>query len=304
MCPTSSHKKTTFSVETTQLGSQVYRFDLNGLFSSAAYLTLYQRVRQVSIEAKSKQVFIILNFSSFNCVSENTNDFIEDKSQAFLNIVYIKYGLSNMSRTIAKSFIPKAKQSKIFEVKDEIAALALIRSIRVKQEGEEILLTKVPQLFVKKEYKVLNRTYKLYHHNEWVYESDNHEYSYFIDLIDNNIFVSTVIGNSEYRDFKNSEELFESVLLNILPESMNYYMIQDYSRLLNSSNRAQNRLIEFISQHADNIKLIVFFGLNRYLRAMIIIGRIFFSKIDKIVVVNSFDDAIDLVIEHKYKAVK
>jgi len=301
MCPTSINKKTEFSVKITQLGVRIYRFDLNGLFSSAAYLTLYQRVKQISIDAKLDQVYVILNFSGFNCISENTNDVIGDKSHTFSNLVYIKYGLSNMSRTIIRSFIPNAKQSKIYEVKDQETALALIRNIKYKQEIDELSSVEKPQLFVKSEFNVLNRIYELYHHKEWVYTSDNQGYSYSIDLIDSNIFVSTVKGNSNNHDSKNVMELFETVLLNTLPRSMDFYMIQDYSQLEGSSNKAQRELIEFLSQYSENINLIVFIGLNRYLRAVVLFEKFFNKKSHKTKVAQSFNSAIEIIIMHKYQ---
>lgn len=304
MYPTSINKKTAFTVKITQLGPQTYKFDLNGLFSSAAYLMLYQRVRQISVDAKSDQVFVILNFTNFNCVSENTNDAIGDKSNAFNNLVYIKYGLSNMSRSIIRSFIPNARQSKIFEVKDEETALALIKNMKYKLEIDELSLVEEPDIFVRKEYKVLNKVYKVYHHNEWVYTSENNNYSFSIDLIDKNIFVSTVKGDSDSHVSKNVMELYEKVLLEVLPNSHDFYMIHDCSQLLKSSNKAQREFVRFLIRYAKNINLIVFMGISRYLRAVVLFERLFHKKSNKTKIAESLESSLEMIIKHKYQVNK
>ena len=129
MISTSIIKKKTFSLNVYQVQPQIFSFGLKGYFPKSAYLTIYQRVKDIVVKAKGKQVYIILDFSRFICISRNLEGISDDSPDSLNNITYINHGLSNMSRSGIRSFIPNGKNSKVLEVIDKTAAINLAISL-------------------------------------------------------------------------------------------------------------------------------------------------------------------------------
>lgn len=300
MFSTSVIKKKTFSLNVYQVKSQIFSFGLQGCFSTSAYLTIYQKVKDIVVKAKGKHVFIILDFSKFTCILRNMKGLNDETQDSLKNITYINHGLSNMSRSGIRSFIPNEKRSKVFEVVDKSAALNLANSLLEKSRTEISAGFEGDYQIVKNKYQIFDKSLELIHNKKWSYKTDNNSYSYRIDMIDGDIFISAPKGQITYENSVTANLLFDDVLDNVLPNAAKYYRIQDYSQVINSTTEAQRDFTRYIISNLDNIGLIVFFGLNRYMKATVKIGKLFLPNTKKVKIVNSLEEALALTVRHKY----
>ncbi len=300
MFSTSVIKEKTFSLNVYQVQSQIFSFGLKGYFSTSAYLTIYQRVKDIVVKAKGKHVYIILDFSEFTCISRNLKEFNDESQDSLNNITYINHGLSNMSRSGIRSFIPNEKSSKVLEVVGKTAAVNLANSLL--RKSKTVASSDFGDDFqeVKDKYKVFDKSLEVIHNKKWSYKTDDNSYSYHIDMIDGDIFISAPKGQITYDNSVTANLLFDDVLDSILPSAAKYYRVQDYSQVVNSTTEAQRDFTRYIIYNLDNIGLIVFFGLNRYMKAAVKIGKIFLPNTKKVKVVNSLEEALELIVRHKY----
>jgi len=300
MYSTSVIRKNNFSLNVNQIKPQIFSFGLKGYFTTSAYLTIYQRIKEIVGKAGGKHVYVILDFSRFSCISKNMAKINDEMQDALLNLTYINHGLSNMSRTEIRSFIPNEERSTIIEVVDEAAALNLANDLLRKNKTLKPSSSLSDYDVVNNKYQVFDKPLDLIHNKKWAFKTDDNTYSYRIDLVDGDVFISAPKGHITYDNSIAANLLFDDALDSILPDANRYYRIQDYSQVINSTTEAQRDFTKYIIYNLDNIGLIVFFGLNKYMKAAVKIGKIFLPNSKKVKVVNSLEEALELIVKHKY----
>jgi hypothetical protein len=138
------------------------------------------------------------------------------------------------------------------------------------------------------------------HNRAWKYIAQNGNYFYKIDLIDSDILVSQPAGFIEQENSVNANVLFDKVVYELLGHQQKYYRVQDYTKVERSTFSARRDFTNYIMLNIDRIELMVFYGLNSTMKAAVRIGKLLHSAFSKVKIVETFEEAMSLVLEHKY----
>lgn len=152
----------------------------------------------------------------------------------------------------------------------------------------------------KRSFRFGNKEFTIIQDKKWSYQDANENYHYEIELIDSNIFISRPSGSIEFDHSLHANVLFDKVVYEILGHDDFYYRIQDYSDVLKTSYSAKRDFTNYIIKNIDRINLMVFFGLNQSMKAIVKIGKLVHPSFSKVKIANSFDEAIALIMENKY----
>lgn len=152
----------------------------------------------------------------------------------------------------------------------------------------------------KRSYDFGNKAFSIIHDKKWSYQDVNGSYHYEIELLDSNIFISRPSGSIEFDNSLHANVLFDKVVFEILGHSDSYYRIQDYSDVLKTSYSARRDFTNYIIKNIERINLMVFYGLNQSMKAIVKIGKLVHPSFSKIKIANSFDEAIAFIMENKY----
>jgi len=152
----------------------------------------------------------------------------------------------------------------------------------------------------KRRYSIGQKELSIIHDKKWTYQDGNGNYHYEIELIDSNIFISRPSGSIEFDNSLNANVLFDKVIYEILGHNDSYYRIQDYTDVVKTSYSARRDFTNYIIKNINRIDLMVFFGLNQSMKAIVKIGKLVHPSFSKVKIVNTFDEAVAIILEHKY----
>jgi len=291
-----------FSVIVTQIQPQVHKIALKGVYTLAALQILQKKVVLFKSNSDNKQVYILFDLQEFNAVSiEVKKWFSKNKVISSSSVTYIVFGLDYSPKTIGRYLFQNVDDSNLYQTKNEHTAVLLANDLLKKQNSNSLpagpfAITGV----VKTNIQLDDKVFDVVHDKRWSYNHPEESYFYEIDLIDNNIFVSRPSGYIEYNNSLTANVLFDKVLFKMLGHEGRYYRIQDYSKVLKSSLSARRDFTQYIANNINRIDLLIFFGLNTYMKAVVNFGKLFHPKFYKVKVVNSFEEALRVIIEHKY----
>ncbi|NOR86475.1 MAG: response regulator, partial [Bacteroidales bacterium] len=214
---------------------------------------------------------------------------------------YIIYGIKRILRTSIRYIFHNSDTQKVYEVQNEHAALARANEL-IRKYQVDIMAIGPSALtgVVKSAVSCKGLSFNSVHDKQWAYKHPNETYFYEIDLIDYDILVSRPSGYIEYNNSLTANVLFDKVVDKMLGKETPYYRIQDYTNVVNTSMRARRDFTNYIVKNIDRINILVFYGLNTYMKAVVKFGKLFHPKFSKVKVANSFDEAFSLVLEHKY----
>lgn len=299
-----SHQEThsSFSVIVTQVQPQVHKITLKGVYTLAAFQILQNKISLFKSSSDSKQVYLLFDLQEFISISiEVKKWFSDNRTIGSSSIIYIIFGLNYSPKTIGRYLFKNADDSKLHQTKNEHSAVLLVNDLLKKAKINSLpagpsSITGV----VKTNIQIEGKTFDVVHDKQWTYNHPEESYFYEIDLIDYNIFVSRPSGYIEYNNSLTANVLFDKVLFKMLGHEGRYYRIQDYSNVIKSSLSARRDFTQYIANNINRIDLLVFFGLNTYMKAVVNFGKLFHPKFYKVKVVNNFDEALRVIIEHKY----
>jgi len=295
-------KKISFSVTVTQVQTHVHKITLKGAYTLSAHQTLQDKILLLSSETDEYQLYLIFDLREFQSVTYEVKKWINAEQLSTPQLTtFIVFGLNKISDSILRYVLQNASSSNVYKANNEGAAVLLANDLLKKQKlnSMPIGLSAITGI-VKEKIQVGNKTFDLIHDKSWTYKHPEESYYYEIDLIDSNVFVSRPSGYIEYNNSLTANVLFDKVLFKVLDNDERYYRIQDYSRVVKSSLSARRDFTQYIANNIERIDLLVFFGLNTYMKAVVKFGKLFHPSFYKVKVVDSFDEALHVVLEHKY----
>lgn len=219
------------------------------------------------------------------------------------SIRFIFYGMNYFVSTIAKVIGNKLVGKRMMTVKNKEAALEmaqkLIENHLYKKEHAQMLPGSqwIPQQTV----EVGGKSYDVVTKKAWTYQDPTSDYAYRIDLIDKDILVSRPSGYIRYQNSVMANVLFDKVVNSQLEGPKPYYRIQDYTAVDGSENKARRDFTDYIINGIDRIQLLVFYGMNRTMRTVVRLGKLVHPALVKVRIVDTFEQALEMVIADKYK---
>lgn len=204
----------------------------------------------------------------------------------------------------------KAELQFLFNGKRQLAYFEYTDPVKAKKKAFELVnqrkmmrLVSSPSVITgvnKREIKAGNKELLLIHDKNWGYQDPKGTYHYEIDLVDSNIFISRPSGFIEFDNSIKANVLFDKVVYEVIGKEANYYRVQDYSGVEKSSYSARRDFTSYIIRNIQRIDLMVFFGLNPTMKAIVKIGKMLHPAFTKVRICNTFEEALNIILNHKY----
>ena len=291
---------TSFSLEYKDY--QIYKIDLPVELTQNDLEEIDILIRDLLKKKGQNRLFLVANMSRFRHFSDDALIFLQKQNfLAQLNLVAILYGLNQLFRpAMTKLFYPDSTLS-VYEVQDEKIALVKARILR--SEYLMQTMSSGPVAFTgidRSTLEINGRKILMVHDRDWEYKHPKETYYYKIDVVDSNIFISRPSGYIEYNNSLTANTIFDKAVLKMIGESGQYYRIQDYTNVVSTALNARREFIQYIAENINRIDLMVFYGLNTVMKTIVKLGKYFNSQFYKVKVVETFDEALILILNHKY----
>ncbi len=267
---------------------------LNSVIEVEKYFTVLNQKDHLS--------FFILDFTNFISLEFEAKQFIHEKNftqEKFFDLLI--YGLKPEFIANLHLLCHNDSNINVFEFENETQALLKAKELTNKAKMD--ILAIGPSSFtgiIKTNIKVKDKSYTMIHDKSWNYKHPDKTYYYKIDLIDANILVSRPAGYIELENSLSANVLFDKVVFKLLSKNNHYYRIQDYTEVMSSSLAARRDFTNYIINNINRIDLMVFYGLNSFMKAIVKFGKLIHPKFYKVKIADSFEEAMSLVLNHKY----
>ncbi len=303
-----SHPKGESAWTFSYTGDYTLKVQIEGSLSQSSFLLLSRSFDEIQEAYFKKDDFLvfILDFERFiKAVKEVRTQILNARLFGDERINFVFFGMNYFVSTMAKIVSNQYVRKRMYNAKNEREAQGiakeLIANYRDLQEKNGIN----PDYYLEDHNKIRikEKEYRLVSKQNWVYNDPSSDFSYKIDLIDSNIFVSRPTGYIYHQNSLRANILFDKVVGSELKKKETYYRIQDYSFVNGAENTARKDFSDYLIQGIEHINLIVFFGLNRSMKLIVRLGKLLYPAFSKIYIVNSFQEALELVISHKYNEI-
>lgn len=275
---------------------------VQGNVDLSVVLELELKIREIRELLSREHLIIIMDFRKISNIDLEARNRISQSqllTKTYIDFIFIS--LTDKMRAILAFLYHAKNHSKVIDVDSYEEAQLLYQELESKyrmgamSEGPSVLTG------VKKEIiKILDKEFLMVHNKKWTYVDPKETYFYQIDLIDSNILISRPSGYIEYVNSVNANVIFDKVIFEVIGKEESYYRIQDYTDVMSTSLSARRDFTNYIIKNIDHISLMVFFGLNPVMKAIVKLGKLIHPSFNKVKIVKSFDDALKMVLEHKY----
>ena len=287
----------------------IIRFQPFGFLDESGYQRLVKSYEVLLAEYFKYEEFLvfIFDFTNFQKVtSEVRLRIIEESIFNDERIGLVVYGMNYFVSTIMKIIGNRIAQKRMFTVKDENGGLEIAKQLISNYRVQKLRQSQIPNFNSQPENKIeINgKSYSVLSLPAWNYNDPHSDYSYKIDLIDDTILVSHTSGYIRYQNSIMAVVLFDKVVNSMIAPDSKYYRIQDYSLVSGSENKARRNFSDYIINGIDKINLVVFFGLNRTMKIVVLLGKLVNPVFEKIRIADTFEDALEQIIADKYKNAK
>lgn len=284
----------------------IIKFQPYGSLKADAYKLMAEGFFNLHLEYFKHADFLIFlfDFSNFKKASTEArlqimkgNIFKEER----VNIVV--YGMNYFVSTHAKVISNRQVSKRLYVVKNETSGLEtaklLISNYRLKKVKE----LQSPNYYSQPEntIEIGGKSLSILSRQAWSYNDPSSDYSYKVDLIDDNILVARPSGYIKYQNSVMANVLFDKIVNSELKGGEKYYRIQDYTSVSGSENKARRDFSDYIINGIDKINLVVFYGLNRTMKTVVRLGKLVHPAYEKVRIADSFENALEQIIADKYK---
>lgn len=290
----------------TPLARKIIKFKPFGHLSNSGYTTMAKNFDILRAEYFKNNEFLVLlfDFSDFKKASTEVRERInEGKVFKDERINIIIYGMNYFVSTMAKIISSKQVNKRLYVVKNEAVALEMATSLLSNYNERRIRILQEFNYYSNNEnsVEVNGKNYQILSRNGWTYNDSDGDYSYKVELIDDNILVSRPSGYIRYQNSVMANVLFDKVVKSEIENNEKYYRIQDYSEVFGAENKARRDFTSYIINGINRIELMVFYGLNKTMRTIVRLGKLVHPAFVKVKIAETFEDAVGIIIAHKYK---
>ncbi len=280
----------------------IYKINVSEVISHKDLQNLDLSIREVLRRNGLRKIFIVANLSKYSHFTQDAMYYLEnEKFIDQLHVVFVIYGLNPLYRAALTNLIPPKSTVLVYEVQNEKTADIKARILK----SEYLMQTMLSGLVTftgidRNTVEIKGKKMLLVHDKNWEYKHPKDTYFYKIDIVDSNIFVSRPSGYIEYNNSLTANTLFDKAVYKMMGDHGKYYRIQDYTNVVSSTFSARRDFIHYISDNIDRIELMVFYGLNAIMKTIVKMGKYFNPQFYKVKVVETFDEAMILILNHKY----
>lgn len=256
---------------------------------------------------QANYLIFIFDFTEFKKMPSDTRERLIE-SELFKNekIDILLYGANYFVSTIAKIINGRFRRKPLLVTKNEQDAFDTARQLISKYLDKNNIAIGNEKTHQMSEQNVQlgNKSYKMITKQGWTYSDPRSDYSYKIDLIDDTIFIARPSGYISYRNSLIANVLFDKIINSEIGHFGKYYRIQDYTAVIGSENKARRDFTNYIISGIEQINLLVFYGLNRTMKIVVKLGKLVHPSFEKVKITDTFEEALQLVLAHKYKSVQ
>lgn len=303
------HPKDESSWTYSYMGDYTLKLKIEGNLSQSSFLLLSRNFDSIQEEYFAKENFLvfIFDFSRFNkAVKEVRTQILNARLFSDSRIYFVFFGMNYFVSTMAKVLSNQYVRNRMFSAKTEVEAQKIAKDLIADYIDREEKKGINPNYYLEDHNKILikEKEYRMVSKQNWVYNDPSSDFSYKIDLIDDDIFVARPTGYIHHQNSLRANILFDKVVGSAIKKGKTYYRIQDYSFVNGAESKARKDFVDYLIPSIHQINLMVFYGLNRSMKLIVRLGRLLHPTFSKIHIVNSFQDALELVIAHKYQEIE
>lgn len=293
-------KSENFNIDIVDPDLCIVKITVFGELSLASLLAIENYFSKVI--SNEKNYYVIIDLRAFISIAFKAKQYIFGKD--FFpekGIEIIVFGLNPAYSANLHLLFHSDSNINVFEFENEFQALTKANELSSKAKMDSLAIG--PSSFtgiIKKNIKIKGKDYVMVHDKSWNYQHPIKTYYYRIDLVDANIFISRPAGYIELENSLSANVLFDKVAYKLIGSEAHYYRIQDYTEVMSSSLSARRDFTNYIINNIDRIDLMVFYGLNSFMKAIVKFGKLIHPKFYKVKIADSFEDAMAIVLNHKY----
>jgi len=301
-----SDEKSKAGWEYTRIDESIIRFKPFGSIDLDIYKKLAKSFNDLQSEYFKNAEFLVLlfDFSNFKKVNSDVREQILE-GRIFKNekISFVIYGMNYFVSTIAKVIIRKQVSKRLFIVRDEAAGIETAKLLNSNYAIQRVEELQGPNYYSQPDFNIEigGRSFSILSRKAWSYNDPSSDYSYKVDILDEDVLISRPSGYIRYQNSVMANVLFDKVAYSEIGEDLKYYRIQDYTLVTGAENKARRDFTDYVINGIDKINLLVFYGLNRTMSTVVRLGKLVHPAFEKVRVAKTFEEALELVIAHKYK---
>ncbi|NPD46870.1 MULTISPECIES: ATP-binding protein [unclassified Lentimicrobium] len=288
------------NLEIVELDLHLIKITIKGDLSLVSLLEIE---KYFSKEKENKQtIYVILDLNEFISIEFKAKQYVfENNFFPHKGFEILVYGLKIGYSANLHLLFHNDSNITVFEFDTEDQALIKAKELSSLEKMNTLAIG--PSSFtgiIKDNIKIIDKSFIMIHDKSWNYQHPSNSYYYKIDLLDANIFISRPVGYIEEENSLSANVLFDKVVYKLLGTKAHYYRIQDYTEVLSSSLSARRDFTNYIINNINRIDLMVFYGLNSFMKAIVKFGKLIHPKFYKVKIADSFEEAVKLVLNHKY----
>jgi len=289
-----------FSLSIAQLQEGVYKIKLKGIYTIVACQLLQEKLLHIESSNTNRHLYLIIDFSEFEFSTFDAQELVLKRNGLNqIDGVFLFYGLEKISREQKRFFIKAFGKTVFYLPSNHIEAMKMVDNFIKKSHHSFKAVLDAPKV-IRKNISVGGESFEMIHKSSWTYAKQDESYFYEINIVDKNIIISHPSGFIDQSDALITNVLFDSVVNENFEKDEVFYRILDYSNVVSTSFKTRTDFVNHISKNMDRIPLLVFFGMNSYMKAYVKIGKMFYASFDNVQIVNTLNEALLLVLKSKY----
>jgi len=284
--------------QVSEIEPYIIKINFEGNIDGADMQSIRNRVEFVLKASDDHQIYFILDLNNLNSIDLEARLCILDRIKSSNKLVsIIIFGLPENKREMLYYLNENEPQLPVFLTENESEALLKARELYSNNKMTSLSIG--PSVFTgvsRKEVNISGKSIMKVHDKNWCYTHPDETYYFRIDLIDSDIFISKPSGYLNYKKVLVTNVLFDQVVNRVMGPKNNYFQIIDYSNVFGTTLNVKRNIINNI----ERTDFMVFYGLSPYMKMVINFSKQFHSKLSTIIIADSYEEALQLVLEYKY----
>jgi len=133
------------------------------------------------------------------------------------------------------------------------------------------------------------------------FKFNNSTSEFYMEFDGEDIITTKPLGVADAQGILMAFEKFDNEIYPEILKNKKYYRIHDFTNYEASSGNASTVFIRWLKEHINDMHLLIFCGLNKKNTILVKLGRLLFKEKQKIIVVDTIEDAYTTIYRHKNK---
>lgn len=173
----------------------------------------------------------------------------------------------------------------------------LLKFFRTEQDAFEFYnsFLSVNIEYVNKHFNKVNGKYTI------TFKFNNSTSKFYMEFDGDDIITTKPLGVADADGISKAFEKFDNEIYPEILKGKKYYRIHDFTNYEASSGNASTVFIRWVKEHINDMHLLIFCGLNKKNSILVKLGRLLFKEKQKILIVDTIEDAYTAIYRHKNK---